>query len=141
MKAQSHENFSRAVQHDAASSRSFGVVFAVVLTGFGLMPLMYSGTPHWLAVGIGAAFALIAALRPSLLHVPAALWAGLGLVIARLTNPIVLTALFVLVFIPASALFRLLGKDPLRRHREQTDSWWVVRDPPGPAPASMAKQF
>ena len=141
MKGQSHENFSRAFKHDAPSSRSFGIVFAAVLIGFGLMPLVHSGTPRASAVIAGSVFALIAALRPSLLDVPAALWTRLGLVLARITNPIVLTVLFVVVFVPASALFRLLGKDPLRRRRTEAGSWWVVRNPAGPAPATMAKQF
>jgi hypothetical protein len=36
----------------------------------------------------------------------------------------------------------MLGKDPLRLRRDRAAvSYWVPRDPPGPPPGSMPKQF
>lgn len=141
MKGQSHENFSRVIAHEPPSSRSFGVVFAIVLAGLGVAPVLRSGNPRLGLIAAGAVLAGVAVLRPSLLDIPAAIWARAGVLLARITNPIVMSALFVLVFIPASALFRLLGKDPMRRGGIHADSWWVVRNPPGPPPPTMAKQF
>ena len=46
------------------------------------------------------------------------------------------------VVTPTGLLMRGLGKDPLRLKRDpKTDSYWIVREPPGPAPGSMSKQF
>jgi hypothetical protein len=50
--------------------------------------------------------------------------------------------LFFLVITPAAILLRLFGKDPLRLHYDKSAaSYWIPRDPPGPAPDTMANQF
>jgi hypothetical protein len=50
--------------------------------------------------------------------------------------------MFFLVFVPAGFISRLLGKDPLRLKLEpNAESYWILRDPPGPAPDSMRNQF
>lgn len=116
-------------------------MFAVVLGIFGLAPLLRADEPRTGALAAAAILGVVAIFRPSLLDVPASWWSRLGTMIARVTNPVVMTALFVLVFVPASALFRLFGKDPLGLARKPADSWWLTRQPPGPPPASMAKQF
>jgi hypothetical protein len=37
---------------------------------------------------------------------------------------------------------RLFGKDPLRlKFDSSAESYWIKRDPPGPAPESMHQQF
>jgi len=39
-------------------------------------------------------------------------------------------------------LLRVLGKDLLRLKRDpKAGSYWIEREPPGPAPGSMSKQF
>jgi hypothetical protein len=44
--------------------------------------------------------------------------------------------------VPAGFLFRLLGKDPLRLKAEPgAPTYWVLRNPPGPAPETMRHQF
>jgi hypothetical protein len=36
----------------------------------------------------------------------------------------------------------LLGKDPLRRRFDRDAvTYWIERDPPGPAPDTMTRQF
>ena len=45
-------------------------------------------------------------------------------------------------FLPMGLLMRMFGKDLLRLKREpEAASYWIVRDPPGPAPETMGKQF
>jgi hypothetical protein len=37
---------------------------------------------------------------------------------------------------------RMRGKDPLRlRFEKDAPSYWIMRQPPGPAPRSMTRQF
>ena len=39
-------------------------------------------------------------------------------------------------------LMRAFGKDPLRlKWQKDAESYWIVRDPPGPLPNTMSKQF
>ena len=43
---------------------------------------------------------------------------------------------------PIGLLMRVLGNDPLRlKFDRAARSYWIERDPPGPAGAQMKKQF
>jgi hypothetical protein len=69
-------------------------------------------------------------------------WIRLGLVMFRVVNPVVLALIYAVVIVPVGFLMRLTGRDPLRRKFDAgAASYWVVRDPPGPAPDSMTNQF
>jgi hypothetical protein len=65
-----------------------------------------------------------------------------GRVLQRVINPIVLTLLYCVTILPAGVLMRWRGRDPLRLSFDPgARSYWVVRDPPGPAPETMRNQF
>ena len=53
-----------------------------------------------------------------------------------------MAVMFYGAILPMALLLRALGKDLLRLKREpQTNSYWIAREPPAPAPGSMSKQF
>ena len=107
-----HERLSAAEKVVAGSDRSFGVVMAVACSIIALINLWQGG---WLAFGL-------------LLH--------------QVLNPIVLALLFFGAVLPTGLVMRALGKDLLRlRLKPETDSYWIARQPPGPAPESMVDQF
>jgi hypothetical protein len=69
-------------------------------------------------------------------------WTKLGLLLGKIVNPIVIGILFFLVFVPAAVVMRMLGKDALRLKPDRSrSSYWIVRNPPGPQPESMLRQF
>jgi hypothetical protein len=50
--------------------------------------------------------------------------------------------MFFLVFTPMALLIRLRGKDLLRLRRDpEAPSYWIPRQPPGPAPDTLKQQF
>ena len=137
-----HENFSRPQEGGGASNRSFGIVFTVVFAVIALLPLRRGGDIRWWSLGISAAFLLLALLLPGVLQPLNRAWFKFGLLIAKITNPIILGAMFYLVFTPIAFVCRLLGKDFLRLAPEPgAGSYWIPREPPGPAPESMRNQF
>jgi hypothetical protein len=70
------------------------------------------------------------------------LWLRLGLLLQRITNPIVLGILFFGTVLPIGLLMRLAGKNPLRLGFDRdARSYWTPRQPPGPAPDTMPRQF
>ncbi len=137
-----HEDFSGRDEAKASSERSFGLVFAVVLGGLALWPLLEGAPPRWW-LGAPAALFLVAALvRPGVLAPLNRVWTRLGLILHRLTNPLVMAVIFYLAVTPTALVLRLFGKDPLRRRFEpEAESYWIERRPPGPAPESMRHQF
>ena len=137
-----HEDLKRAEEIRGSSDRIFGLVFASVLTVLSLVPLRAGGHVRVSALGLAGVFLVVTLLRPALLHPLNRAWTMLGLLLGRVVNPLVTTVLFFLVFTPAGLISRLRGKDPLRlKPRRETDTYWIIRHPPGPQSDTMSKQF
>lgn len=138
-------NFHEALPEDeliVAKDRSFGLVMAGAGGVIGTLPLLRGGEPRLWALGLGGAFLVIAVVRPALLHPLNRLWARLGWLMNKVVSPLVMGALFFLVLTPMALVQRARGRDPLRLARDPAaPSYWIPRDPPGPAPESMRNQF
>lgn len=124
------------------SERSFGIVFAVVFVLIGLWPLKAGGDVRLWALGLAAAFLLVALVAPRLLKPLNLIWFKFGLLLHKVMTPLVMGLLFFLTVTPVGMLMRATGKDPMRLKRDSTaTSYWITRDPPGPKPDSMKNQF
>jgi hypothetical protein len=125
-----------------ASDRSFGIVFAVVLAVLGLWPWAFGGHLRWWSIILAVAFAVIALSYPRLLAPLNRIWLRIGLALNRVINPIVMGLTYYCAVVPTGLVLKLLGKDPLRLSFDRpAASYWIMREPPGPAPGSMSKQF
>ena len=136
-----HEDISR--QHDIkrGSSRSVGIVFAVVFMFVAAYPLL-DGEPIrlWSAI-VAVAFFGASILRPKSLDSLSWLWFRFGMALHAVVSPIVLGFLFFVVITPIGLLMRLTKKDPLRLNlTSNATSYWIDRTPPGPPPDSMKHQ-
>lgn len=117
---------------DRKGLREFGLVTGAMFAGlFGLLfPwLLEFAYPVWpwviLAIlgGTGLAFPLW--LRP--VH---HWWMRIALMISKVTTPIILGAVFFVLFAPLGFLMRLFGWDAMRRKRDETAaSYRVTREP------------
>jgi len=138
----SHESFERVEIVEGPSNRSFGFVFAAVFSAIGFISLFSSkGVLIWAFVA-GAAFALAAIVIPVVLTPLNRLWLKFGILLHKIVSPIVLAIMFFVVITPIGIVMRLVGKDPLRlRLDKNTNSYWIERIPPGPAPESLKDQF
>jgi hypothetical protein len=137
-----HEDFERDEHVAGSSDRGFGLVFAGFCALVGTVKF-FTGHP-WMAYWFAAAGAfLVAALAfPRVLAPANRLWTKLGLVLYHVMNPLVMGLLFFAVITPMALVMRALGKDFMRMRREAgAASYWIVRDPPGPEPDTMKRQF
>ena len=136
-----HEDLKRAQDLRGSSDRAFGLVLAAVFVVLSLSPLRTGGRVRVPALCVAGALLLIALVRPVLLHTLNRAWTMLGLLLGQIVNPVVTAVLFFLVFTPIGFISRLLGNDPLRLKMPQADTYWIRRQPPGPRPDTMSKQF
>lgn len=138
-----HEHIQKHVQEIKGSSdRSFGFVFAIVFLLIGLYPLLGEGGLRLWSLIIAGIFLVLALVTPGILASANRLWMKFGMLLHRIVSPIALGIVFYLAVMPTGLLMRLLGKDPLRlRMDATTDSYWIRRDPPGPAAESLNNQF
>ena len=139
---QTHESFERDQQVKGSSDRSFGIVFAVVFAIIGFWPLIGGAAPRVWSLIVAGAFLAIAVVYPRLLAPLNRLWLKFGLLLHRITNPIIMGFVFFLAVVPTALIMKMLGKDPLRRKLDKdAASYWILREPPGPPPDSMKNQF
>ena len=125
-----------------ADNRIFGLGVAGVAAMAAGWPLLnglpYHRWPLWCATLLAA----VALLRPNLLTPFTRIWIGVGGLLHRITNPLLLAVIFFGVVVPTGLIMRISGRRPLRLGREAgTKSYWLERVPPGPAPESQKNQF
>jgi hypothetical protein len=136
-----HEDLTRAGATKLSSDRSFGVVFTVVFSVIALWPMLSGGRPRWWTAGVAIVMLVLALAAPGWLHPLNRAWAWVGARLHQVVSPVVLGLLF--------ATFVVVAWFAGRRHRDALGlrfdadrrSYWVKRDPPGPAPETMRNQF
>ena len=137
-----HESFYREEDLRVSSDRSFGLVFTAVFAIVGLLPLIKGGRVRTWALVVSALILLISFTIPSVLHGANILWMKFAQLLSKVTNPLITGLMFYVLFTPIAFLFRWLGKDLLHlRYAPAIPSYWIVRQPPGPAPGTMQRQF
>jgi hypothetical protein len=125
-----------------SSNRTFGVVFAIFFALVAVLPLVRRHAPRTWALPLAALFLLAAFAAPKLLTPLNRAWTALGTLLHAVVNPLVLGILFYVVFTPFGWVLRRMGKDFLRlRPAPGASTYWIARQPPGPSPESMSRQF
>lgn len=141
-KQAAHEEFRERDEIKGSSDRSFGIVFTVVFTIIGLFPLLTGGGLRWWSIGLAALILFVALTYPKILAPFNRLWMRFGLLLHRIVNPLVMGLLFFLVVTPIALIMRVLGKRPLQLATDaDAKTYWISREPPGPAPETMKQQF
>jgi hypothetical protein len=132
-------------QHSVAlpSNRKFGglftAIFAIAAAYFYFFAA--SGRVALVLAALAALFAVATIAAPSLLAPLNRLWFQLGLLLGKIVSPLVLGSIFFLLITPVSLISRLFGRDELKMKKRTVSSYWVEREPPGPAPESFRNQF
>ena len=128
---------------DRRELRTFGLSLAVVALLW-VAVLAWRGHPGaapWL-IGASAVLGLLAWLAPGGLRPIHYVWMPVARGIAWGLTWVLLTAVFLIVFLPVGALRRAAGKDPLLRGRlAPGQSGWIARPPGESDRARAAKQY
>jgi hypothetical protein len=117
---QTHETVSSFRRVDIGSDRNFGSVCGLVFGILGLWPLYHHHSPHWWLIVLAGLFLAAALIFPRSLSL---LNQGCALV-------------------PIAWYLRKRGNDLLSLKLDRdAATYWIERNPPGPAPGSLTKQF
>ena len=137
-----HEDFGRKDEVKGSSERAFGIVFTVLFAVIGLWPLMGGGGVRVWSLALAGGILALALVRPGVLRPLNRLWMKFGLLLHMIVSPLVMGLLFYVTVTPIGLVMRLVGKDPLGRGFDPAaESYWVLREPPGPSPETMKNQF
>jgi len=102
---------------DRAGLRRFALsTAAIIILLFALLLpwLLGAAWPRWPWV-IAAVLVLWGLLAPRTLRPLYRGWMRFGLVMSRITTPLILSLVYLALFVPAGAVMRLGGRDPMRR--------------------------
>jgi hypothetical protein len=117
------------------SDRKFGWTFAAV---FFLIGAIY----HPWMIGLAGVIAIVTLTRAEWLAPAKHAWMKLGEVLNRVVSPVVMGVIFFGVFTPVAVVMRFAGRDALALRLDKTlASYWVRRDPPGPADDSFKEPY
>ena len=107
---------------DKAGLRRFGLTMAIaVAVVFGaLLPFLFDhAMPYWPFVLAGALIAWSVAL-PQTLNAIYRPWMKLGLIINRVTTPIIMGMVFFLMITPVSLIMKVIRRDAMSRGFDQS---------------------
>jgi len=130
-------------ESELPSDRKFGLLFVIVfliLAGYGYLS-DWTTQSIGLCIAISFILALITTIAPKILAPLNKAWLKLGLLLGKIVNPIVLGIIFFGLLTPVAIVTKLFGRDELRLKLQNLDSYWIERDPPGPASDSYKNQY
>jgi hypothetical protein len=145
MTASLHEDYRRAETVKGSSDRGFGLTVGGILlliaavrvwrhSGYGAIELVLGA--------VGLCLVVLALVRAQSLAGLNRAWTKLGLLLFKVVNPVVLALIYFVTIVPIGLILRACGHDPMRLKRDPSAStYWVRREPPGPAPETMINQF
>jgi hypothetical protein len=134
-----HESYTGS-EIKPPSERSTGLLFAGVAV---IVAVLWRNSPTvmWAALGTAAVLAAASLIVPVLLKPLNILWFQFGLLLHRVVNPLVMFAIFAVVFVPAGMIMRV-WRDPLRSRRKTgVSTYWIERSASGGSEGSMTNQF
>lgn len=126
---------------EAALNFFFGITLTVFLFAISLFPLLQGrGIRIW---AVCAAVVVLAAsyFCPVVLVPFRKVWQRFGLLIQRITQPLILGMVFYVFITPVGVIMRCLGKDPLcLKRKSAAHGYWKLREVKQPN-ADMKNQF
>jgi hypothetical protein len=115
---------------DRKGLREFALVTSGVVVGlFGLLlPWLFNlGRPTWPWI-LAAILVTLGLIAPMALRPVYKLWMQFGLILSKITTPIIMGLVFFLVITPTGLIRRLLASDPLARNFHDGESYRVPRE-------------
>ena len=127
---------------DERGLRDFGLVTGAILAIlFGLaLPWLFGFVyPIW-PWAVGGVLGVWGLLKPTSLKLVYLYWIKFGLLLSKVTTPIVLGVVFFLVIMPTGLVMRLFGRDPMTRSlNDALESYRVPSTKP--SKNNMARPF
>ena len=124
------------------SNRQFGLVFVVFFALLAGLSLWRGSAWYPGFIAASAGVALVTLTAPAALTPFNRKWMQLAALLHRIFSPLILGVMFFAILTPVALFMRLIGRDEMRRRWEPAAaSYWVPRQPPGPAPGSLDEQF
>ncbi len=140
-----HETFADHQEIEGPSNRSFGLTVGGILIAIALVRWFFfeaGPVSTALLVTPGSLLVLMAIARATVLGPLNSAWSKLGLLLAKIVNPVIMAIIYFLLFVPIGLGMKLFGRDALHMKRPVgANSFWIDRSSDVPAAETMKNQF
>lgn len=118
-------------ENEKKQLRDFGLMVGGVFAVIGIWPLLFRGEPlRFWAIGLGGVLIVLGAVLPSVLAPVFKGWMWIGHILGWINTRILLGIVFYGLVTPIGMIFRLMGKDTMRKaFAESSPSYRVIRKP------------
>ena len=127
-----HENFADGPAASGPSNRNFGLTVGGILAAIGAARGLWAGFSalEWTLLALGGVLVALALVAPAGLTIANRLWIGLGHILFRVVNPVVMLLMYALCIVPAGLAARMFGYDPLKRKFDRAGkTYWIDKNP------------
>jgi len=112
-----------------SSPKSFGIVFSIVFFFIELYIYVYQGHISFYFIIISLILLLISFKKPLLLVIPNQIWYKFGIILSKITNPIILFVIFYLFFFPTSIVIKIFKGNLLNKSFDnKIETYWEQRE-------------
>ena len=140
--ADEHTTLEKSIRDQPGSERGFGLVFGIVFLVIGFFPVWKQSSPHYWALIAAGVFVAFSIFLPRVLRPLNWVWFRFGQLLHPVTSYIVLLVMFYGAVTPIGLLLRLLKKDVVNlKWDSHLETYWIVRQTPGPTGKSMKYPF
>ena len=123
-------NEIKSIGHTRQQLRSFGVLVGGVLLAIGAFLYWRASGAAPIVTGVGALLVLTGLVVPRVLKPVYIPWMALAVLLGFVMTRVILTVVFVVLFVPIGLIMRLVGRDPLSRKIDrEADTYWKQRPP------------
>ncbi len=139
-----HEDLRREHEVKTSTERAFGLTVGGILLAIAAWWTWSDGfgAVDGVLAAAGSALVVLGVVAPRLLAPLNRAWMRLGLLLGRVVSPVALGIIYATTIVPIGLFMRLRGKDLLHLRRQpELPTYWIAKDPPGPAPDTMTRQF
>ena len=105
--------------------RDIRIVFLIFSAIFGVIAWRhYPSIESYVLIGLALVLLPIVAFVPIILRPVFKLWLKIAHAVGWFNTQILLSIVFILIFIPIGLIMRLLGKDPMKRKMQSEGTYW-----------------
>jgi len=141
--SKTHENFSRnKIVLGKPSNRLVGLIISSIIVIISIWPSKNGDGIITEGVILSIILIILSLSLPIVFSPISLILQKFSTLLRIVINPTVLLFLYIFAVIPSGIYLRITGKDPMKiKLDKNAKTYWINRDPPGPEPKSLEKQF
>jgi hypothetical protein len=110
------------------SNKHFAIFLTTILfLGGGLFFWKSKFSLSLVSILLGFFLLILTFLKPDSLEYLNKIWFKIGIILGKITNPVVLGFIFLVLITPVALISKIFGRDELKLKKTNSDSYWIKK--------------